>query len=122
MSNYDKIKRDICKQSLTINFLEIHRQLLANSLRDFVDEFDVEEHWNVSKEPQDEIVSEHSVDLGAGNGQPRDMMMGSQCNVTLSFDLSINQLAASAPDPGPSNVPCLRSVLDMGLTVRSKGM
>ena len=36
MSDYNKIKRDICEQSLTLNFLEIHRQLLANFLGDLV--------------------------------------------------------------------------------------
>ena len=79
-----------------------------------VDEFDVEEHRNVPKEPQDERVSEHYVDPGVGNGQPRDMMTGSQCDVILSFDLSIDASTTSAPDPGPSNVPRLRSVFDMG--------
>ena len=44
MSNYDKISCDICEQWLTLQFLEIHRQLLANSLGYLVDEFDVDEH------------------------------------------------------------------------------
>ena len=79
-----------------------------------VDEFDVEEHRNVHKEPQDERVPEHNVSLGAGNGQPRDVMTGSRCDITLPFDLSINQLTTPAPEPGPSNVPRLRPVFDMG--------
>ena len=69
MSNYDKIRRDICEQWLTLQFLEILRQVLADSLGDLVDEFDVEEHRNAPKEPQDEGGPEHNVDLGAGNGQ-----------------------------------------------------
>ena len=79
-----------------------------------VDEFDVEEHQNVPTEPQDEGVPEHNVDLGADNGQPRDVMTGSQCDVTSSFDLVIAQSATPAPDPGPSNVLRLRPVFDMG--------
>ena len=54
MSNYDKVRCDICEKWLTLQFLEIPRQLLPNSLGDLVDEFDVEEHRNVPKEPQDE--------------------------------------------------------------------
>ena len=103
------------------NFLEICRQPLANSLGDLFDEFDLEEHQNVPKEPQDKRVSEHNVNLGVGNGQPRNMMTGSQCNVTLSFDLSIDQSTTPAPDPGPSNVPHLRSVFDMGPDSEVKG-
>ena len=67
-SNYDKIRHDICEQWLTLQFIEIHRHLLANSLGDLVDKFDVQEHWNAPKEPQDEEVPEHNVDLGVGNG------------------------------------------------------
>ena len=65
MSNYEKKRCDICKQWLTLQFIEIHRQLLANFIGDLVDELDVEEHRNVPKEPQDEGVPEHNVDLGA---------------------------------------------------------
>ena len=74
---------------------------MAKSLRDLVDEFDVEEHRNVPKELQDEGVPEHNVDLGAGNSQPRDVMTGSQCDVPLTFDLSIDQSTTPAPNPGP---------------------
>ena len=112
MSNYDKIRCDICEQSLTLQFLETHRQLLANSLG--VDEFDVEEHRNIPKEPQDEGVPEHNVDFGAGSGQPCDVTTGLQCDVTLSFDLSIDQSTTPAPEPGPSNVPRLHPVFEMG--------
>ena len=73
------------------------------------DEFDAKEHQNVPKEPQDGGVPGHSVDLGAGN-----VMTGSQCNVTSSFDLSIDQSTTPVPDPGHSNVPRLRPVFDMG--------
>ena len=51
MSNYDKLRCDICEKWLTLKFLEIPRQLLANSLGDFVNESDVEEHRDVPKEP-----------------------------------------------------------------------
>ena len=37
MSNYDKIRRAIGEQWLTLQFLEIHRELLANSLGGLVD-------------------------------------------------------------------------------------
>ena len=43
MSNYDEIICDICEKWLTLKFLEIPRQLLANYVGDFVDESDVEE-------------------------------------------------------------------------------
>ena len=59
-------------------------------------------------------MPEHNVDLGAGNGQPRNVMMGSQCDFTLSFVLIIDQSTTPAPDPGPSNDPRLRPVFDMG--------
>jgi len=79
-----------------------------------VDEFDVEEHRNVHKEPEDKRVPEHNVSLGAGNGQPRNVMTGSQCDITLPFDLSIDQSTTPTPEPGPSNAPCLHPVFDMG--------
>ena len=101
MSNYDKNRRYICEQWLTLQFIEIHKQPLANSLGDLVDEFDVEEHLNVPDEPQDEGVPEHNVDLVASNSQPCDVMTGSQCDVTLSFDPVINHQTTPAPDPGP---------------------
>ena len=41
-------------------------------------------------------------------------MTGSQCDITLSFDLSIDQSTTPAPEPGPSNVPRLCPVFDMG--------
>ena len=72
--------------------------------------FDVEEHRNVPKGPQDEGVPEHNVDLGAGNSQLRDVMTGSQCDITSSLDLSIDQSTTPAPEPGPSNVLRLRPV------------
>ena len=84
--------------------IEIHRQLLADSLVGLVDEFDVKEHRHIPKVPQDEGVPEHNVNLGAGNSQPGDVMTGSQCDVTLSFDLSISQSTTTAPEPGPSDV------------------
>ena len=59
-------------------------------------------------------MPEHSIDLGAGNSQPCNMMTGLQCNVTLSFDLSIDQLTTPAVEPGPSNVLHLCPVFDMG--------
>ena len=65
MSNYDKIICDICKKWLTLKFLEIPRQLLANSLGDFVKNSDVKEHRDVPKEPQDEGVPAHNDNLGA---------------------------------------------------------
>ena len=97
-----------------LQFIETHRQLLANSLGEMVDESDVEDHRDVPKEPQDEGVPEHNVDLGTGNGQPRDVMMSSQCDITPSFDLGIDQSTTPAPEPGPSNVLRLRPVFDMG--------
>ena len=65
MSNYDKIICNICKKWLTSKFLEIPRQLLANSLGDFVTKSDVEEHWDIPKEPQDKEVPVHNDNLGA---------------------------------------------------------
>ena len=65
MSNYNKIICDIHKKWLTLKFLEIPRQLLANSLGDFVNESDVEEYRDIPKEPQDEGVPAHNDNLGA---------------------------------------------------------
>jgi hypothetical protein len=79
-----------------------------------VDGFDVEKHRNVPEEPQDEGVPEHNVDLGAGNGQPCNVMTDSQCDVTLSCEISTDYSTTPAPDPGPSNVLRLRPVFDMG--------
>ena len=59
-------------------------------------------------------MPEHNVDLGAGNSQPRNVMTGSQCDFTLSFDLIIDQSTTPAPDPGPLNVLHLCPVFDMG--------
>ena len=79
-----------------------------------VDDLDVEERQNIPKEPQDERVPEHNVDLAAGNGQSRDVMTGLQCDVTLSFNLSIDQSTTPAPEPGPLDIPCLCRVFNMG--------
>ena len=65
MSNYDEIICDICEKWLTLKFLEIPRQLLANYPGDFVDGSDVEEHRNVPKEPQGEGLPAHNDNLGA---------------------------------------------------------
>ena len=59
-------------------------------------------------------MPEHNISLGAGNSQPHDVMTGSQCDITLPFDLSISQSTTPTPEPGPLNVLRLHPVFNMG--------
>jgi len=113
ISNEHKIRCDICKWP-TVQLHEIHREPLADSLRGLVDGFNATKYRNIPKEPQDKGVPVHNADLGVGKGQQHDTMMGLQCDNALSFNFSTNQSTSPAPESGPSNVPYLHQVFDMG--------
>jgi len=99
---------------LTLQFLEIRRQLLADPIGNPVNEFNGEGHRNIHKKAQDNRVPVYNADLGADKVQPLNVTMDLQCDNTLLFDLSIDQSTFPAPDPGPSNVPRIHQVFDMG--------
>ena len=104
MTHNTRITHYIRGQSLTLQFLEIQQNLLLKIPRHSINTFNVEEHWDVSREFQDDGGPMDNVDLEGGENQLHDATTGPQDDGTSAFDFHIDQTFSPPPEPGPSRV------------------
>ena len=86
-SKYDQMTHAIHERSLTFQFIANQARFLGDFLDNLIGELNDKEHWDMPIEPQDEGVLLEGIDLGTGEDQPHNTMMGSQNHNTFEFDV-----------------------------------
>ena len=103
----------ICRQSLTLQFLDTHAGLLVNILNQSLDEVNNNNHLNTPEELHDRGMPMGNVNLEVGNDQPHDTMMGPQDDNIPALDFNIDLSFSPPPEPGPLCVSCTQQAFNV---------